>query len=136
MLKALLNTFFEVAVKVTKKLAEFVSSRMQELNLSTHAVARNANNNISNGSVHNIANENVQDIKDATFDALAKGLLMTPGELRAAVAPDTAAVIADMTVKEFVSLKFGGKNTRRSPAEIEMLTNLLDAEIERMQNEE
>lgn len=40
-----------------------------------------------------------------------------------------------MTVKEFVSLKFGGKNTRRSPSEIDMLTNLLDAELERMENE-
>lgn len=44
--------------------------------------------------------------------------------------------IADeMTVTEFVSLKFGGKSTRRSKQEIEMLTALLDAEIERIERD-
>lgn len=45
-------------------------------------------------------------------------------------------IVKDMTVKEFVSLKFGGKPTRRSKAELEMLTKLLEAEIERLQNDE
>ncbi len=51
-------------------------------------------------------------------------------------APSKKEIVKDMSAKEFVSLKFGGKNTRRSKKDIDMLTTLLDAEIERMKEEE
>ena len=52
-------------------------------------------------------------------------------------APPTPKEIADnMSVKDFVSLKFGGKSGRRSRAEIDALTTLLDAEIERIKKEQ
>jgi transcriptional regulator with XRE-family HTH domain len=44
-------------------------------------------------------------------------------------------IVADMTAKEFVSLKMGGKNGRRSKAEIDALTTMLDAELERMKED-
>lgn len=52
-------------------------------------------------------------------------------------APPTPKEIADkMSVKDFVSLKFGGQTGRRSQAEIDALTTLLDAEIERIKKEQ
>ena len=49
---------------------------------------------------------------------------------------DKQGIIESMPVEEIVTLKFGGKNSRRSKAEMQKLRDLLDAEIERMQNEE
>jgi transcriptional regulator with XRE-family HTH domain len=79
----------------------------------------------------------------ATQIALARELNSNFGEewLNEYLTPsDTTSskkeIVQDMTVKEFVSLKFGGKNTRRSKQELDMLTKLLDAEIERMKNED
>lgn len=51
-------------------------------------------------------------------------------------APSKREIVADMTVREFVSLKFGGKHYQRSRVEIDVLTKLLDAEIEKMKYEE
>jgi transcriptional regulator with XRE-family HTH domain len=51
-------------------------------------------------------------------------------------APSKKEIVEDMTVREFVSLKFGGKKTRRSQEEINMLSKLLDAEIQRIKEEE
>jgi transcriptional regulator with XRE-family HTH domain len=45
-------------------------------------------------------------------------------------------IVDNMTAREFVSLKFGGRNTRRSKEEAEMLARLLDAEIERMKRDD
>lgn len=49
--------------------------------------------------------------------------------------PSKKEIAENMSVKEFISLKFGGKETRRSKAELEMLTKLLDAEVERIKKE-
>lgn len=69
-------------MKVNKQLADCVSRRMNDLNLSTHDVARISNGQISNGSVWNIINLRVKDVKDDTLAALAKGLSMTVDELQ------------------------------------------------------
>ena len=50
-------------------------------------------------------------------------------------APSRKEIIKDMSAKEFISLKFGGRNPRRSKTDLDMLTKLLDAEIERMEKE-
>ncbi|MBS1793374.1 MAG: helix-turn-helix transcriptional regulator [Acidobacteria bacterium] len=50
--------------------------------------------------------------------------------------PSKKSIVEEMTVREFVSLKFGGKHHRRSRTEIDVLTKLLDAEIEKMKLEE
>jgi hypothetical protein len=49
--------------------------------------------------------------------------------------PSKKEIVQDMSVKEFISLKFGAKNVRRSRKELEMLTDLLDAEVERIRRE-
>lgn len=45
--------------------------------------------------------------------------------------PSKKDIVKDMSLKEFVGIKFEGKSTRRRKAEIEMLTKLLDAELAR-----
>ena len=50
--------------------------------------------------------------------------------------PPTKKELAEqMSVREFISLKFGGAEVRRSRAELDMLTKLLDAEVERIKRE-
>lgn len=44
-------------------------------------------------------------------------------------------MVKSMSAREFVSIKFGGRQSRRSKAEAEMLAKLLDAELERMKQE-
>jgi transcriptional regulator with XRE-family HTH domain len=67
-----------------EQLADLVRSRMEELNLSTNAVARKAGNKISNGTVWNIANSRVKDVKEETLRALARGLDLSEEEVFAA----------------------------------------------------
>lgn len=49
--------------------------------------------------------------------------------------PSKKEVVEAMSVSEFLSLKFGGKQVRRSKTEAEMLAKLLDAEIARIKEE-
>ena len=62
-------------------LAELVNRRMQELNLSTNEVARRSGNAISNGTVWNIQNNRVKDVKEETLLALAKALEISEDEV-------------------------------------------------------
>lgn len=52
------------------------------------------------------------------------------------VTPSKKEIVEKMTAKEFVSLKFGNNKLRRSQSQLEMLTKLLDAEIERIKEDE
>lgn len=49
--------------------------------------------------------------------------------------PTKKELAEEMSVREFISLKFGGKEIRRSREELDMLTKLLDAEVERIKRE-
>lgn len=49
--------------------------------------------------------------------------------------PTKKELAEEMTVREFISLKFGGAEVRRSRQELDMLTKLLDAEVERIKRE-
>jgi transcriptional regulator with XRE-family HTH domain len=96
----------------------------------------------SHATLSQIEND-VHQPEKATLIALAKVLEDNFGEswldehiAKGEAAPSKKEIVEDMTVREFVSLKFGGKKTRRSPAEIDMLTQLLDAEIQRIKEEE
>lgn len=51
------------------------------------------------------------------------------------VIPNKREIIEESSPSEIISLKFGGKNTRRSKTEAEELRRLLDAEIARMKDE-
>lgn len=74
--------------------------------------------------------------------ALAKTLGDNFGEdwldeyINADESPKSKKEIAqEMSVKEFLSLKFEGKNIKRSKKELEALSTLLDAEIERIEED-
>ena len=49
--------------------------------------------------------------------------------------PTRKELAEEMSVREFISLKFGGAEFRRSREELDMLTKLLDAEVERIKRE-
>ncbi len=65
---------------------------------------------------------------DATLDEFINAGEVAP--------PSKKEIVENMSAREFVSLKMGGKNGRRTRAEIDALTTMLDAEIERMKREE
>jgi transcriptional regulator with XRE-family HTH domain len=67
-----------------EELATLVRNRMEELNLSTNAVARKSGHKISNGTVWNIANNRVKDVKEDTLRALARGIDLPEDEVLAA----------------------------------------------------
>lgn len=97
--------------------------------------------NLTHSALSLIEN-NKNDAARKTLIALAKELNDNFGEfwlneylVENTSAPSKKELIEDMTVREFVSLKFGGKQTRKSRKELEMLTHLLDAEIERIKND-
>ncbi len=101
---------------------------------------------ITHSAVSQIEN-NKNDISKKTLIALAKVLNDNFGEswldeyLSDNEPPlSKQDIVKDMSVREFVELKssltFGGKQKRRSKAELEMLTKLLEAEFERMNNDE
>jgi plasmid maintenance system antidote protein VapI len=65
-----------------ESLAEFVQRRMKELNdLSTYDVARLSGGRVSNGTVWNILNERVRDVKPDTLNALARALQVSEQEI-------------------------------------------------------
>ena len=68
-----------------ESLAELVRRRMKELNdLSTYDVARLSRGRVSNGTVWNILNERVRDVKADTLKALARALQVSEEELHGA----------------------------------------------------
>jgi len=78
----------------------------------------------------------------ATLIALAKALESNFGELWLDEflegnqgAPSKEEIVEDMSVREFVTLKFGGKEVRRTRKEVDALVTLLDAEVERIKRE-
>lgn len=67
-------------------LADAVKDRMNELDLNTYEVANAAKlrgHKIVHGTVWNVINQNVKEVKDATLTALEFGLNMPSGTLRA-----------------------------------------------------
>lgn len=50
--------------------------------------------------------------------------------------PNKTDLVKDMSVREFVSLKFGNRSVRRSPKELEALITLLDAKVREMEEED
>lgn len=62
-------------------LARFVRQKMDDLNLSTYDVERRSGGAITHGSVWNILNQRVKDVKSGTLSALAKGLGISEEEL-------------------------------------------------------
>lgn len=69
-------------------LADAVKDRMDELGLNTYEVANAATargHKIVHGTVWNVINENVKEVKDKTLTALELGLDMPSGTLRAII---------------------------------------------------
>lgn len=62
-------------------LAEYVRQKMNEQNLSTYDVERRSGGQITHGSVWNILNQRVKDVKASTLRALAKGLGITEEQI-------------------------------------------------------
>lgn len=62
-------------------LADFVREKMDEQNLSTYDVERRSGGAITHGSVWNILNQRVKDVKAGTLRALAKGLGVSEEEV-------------------------------------------------------
>jgi len=80
--------------------------------------------------------------RDVTIIALARALGSNLGQpdldkylTEGDKLPSKQEVVKNMSVDEFVSLKFGGQQYKRSHRELEMLTKLLAAEIERVKRE-
>jgi transcriptional regulator with XRE-family HTH domain len=62
-------------------LAAYVRQKMDEKNLSTYEVERRSGGDITHGSVWNILNQRVADVKAGTLRALAKGLGVSEDEI-------------------------------------------------------
>lgn len=96
---------------------------------------------VSNSALSQIENNKTEPSRK-TLIALAKalgdnfGLEWLDEHLSGVEAPPSKREIVEkMSAREFLSIKFGGGQGRRSKAEAEMLAKLLDAELERMKNE-
>ena len=66
-------------------LAEYVQQHLQRPGVSTHTIAQNAGGGISHGTVWNIANQHVNEVKERTLVALARGLGVSFEEVQAVV---------------------------------------------------
>lgn len=98
--------------------------------------------NLTHSALSKIEN-NKNDVSKKTLIALAQELNNNFGQswldeylLKNNSVPSKKEIAEKMSVKEFVGLKFGGKSSRRSQKEIDALTTMLDAEIERIKEEE
>lgn len=82
-----LAEIFAIRLRVQdlKGLARFVQEQMSAQNISTHEVAKRSGNAISHGTVWNIANQQVKDVKPSTLTALAKGLRVSEDDILGAV---------------------------------------------------
>ncbi len=120
-------------MKVTKKLAKCISDRMDELNLSYKDVESNSRGTISNGSVWNIVNERVKDVKEETFNNLAKGLKMTPAELLERLESDTKQEFKHSEIE--VLLHEADSLTKKDLEEMQPIWNMVKAEIRRRKAE-
>lgn len=97
---------------------------------------------ISHAALSQIENDK-NNVSKKTLIALAKTLGNNFGETwldeymnGTLAAPSKKEIIEDASVEEIFTLKFGGKNTRRSTADIIKMKKLLDREIEKMINEQ
>lgn len=95
----------------------------------------------SHATLSQIENDK-HDTEKATLIALAKELNDGFGEewLNEFLngndsAPNKSEIVRDMTAEEFISLKFPEKKKRRSKTELDMLTKMMDAEIEKMKRD-
>lgn len=96
---------------------------------------------VEHSSISRIENGKTEPA-NKTLIALAKALNDNFGEawldehLKGNEPPLSKKEVAEeMSASELISLKFGGKTTRRSRKEAEMLAKLLDAEVERIKRE-
>lgn len=95
--------------------------------------------NLTHSSLSKIENDK-NDASKKTLIALAKELQDNFGEswldehiyASHESVPSKKEIVEDMSAREFVTLKFGGKRSTRSPKELDALVTLLDAEIARM----
>ncbi|HEY0545273.1 MAG TPA: helix-turn-helix transcriptional regulator [Pyrinomonadaceae bacterium] len=62
-------------------LAKYVRQKMDEQNLSTYDVERRSGGTVTHGTVWNILNQRVKDVKSSTLSALAKGLGVSVDEV-------------------------------------------------------
>lgn len=72
---------YSVVSAIQEELAEFVRIRMRELRLSYADVANRSKGEITHGTVWNIVNNRVKEIKQSTLRALAVGLGVPEEEL-------------------------------------------------------
>jgi hypothetical protein len=72
---------YRVVRLLKKELANYVKRRMGELNKSYQGVADGSRGLISHGTVFNIANERVKEVKETSLRGLASGLEVTFSEL-------------------------------------------------------
>ena len=77
-----INSVIRFSVQnLQEALATYVRQKMDEKNLSTYEVERRSGGDITHGSVWNILNQRVTDVKARTLRALAKGLGVSEDEL-------------------------------------------------------
>jgi hypothetical protein len=72
---------YRIVRLLKKELAEYVKRRMIELNRSYQGVADSSKGKLSHGTVFNIANERVKEIKETSLRGLADGLEISFSEL-------------------------------------------------------
>lgn len=63
------------------RLAEFIRAEMQRQNLSYNDVANRGGNKITHGTIWNIVNGNVKQLRPESIDAIARGLQLAPEKL-------------------------------------------------------
>lgn len=68
-----------------KALSEYVQRQLQRPGVSTHSISKNTHGAISHGTVWNIANRQVSEVKESTLAALARGLGVSLEEVQAVV---------------------------------------------------
>ncbi len=105
---------------------------MEELNLNPYDIARKSNDKISHGTVWNILNEQVREVKDKTLIVLAK-VLEVDAERLFEMARGQAVTPDESIKKRFdrISLKFS-RLKGESKKTAETLVDLLDRELERL----
>lgn len=116
-----------------KELAEFVTHRMAELNLSNYDVERRSGNAISHGTVWNIQNERVKTIEDDTITALAKALDVEADDLFALTREPAPQINSEAEKKlERIALRFGRIKKPEAQSKAHDLLDLIDRELERL----
>lgn len=118
-----------------ESLEEFVARVMNEKNLTARDVQKNSGDAIEQSTVNKIKNGVITNPSIPKQKALAKGLGVTEAELFAvtlAKETDTSEVMNEKLEK--ISLKFNALPVTKQ-ARLEMLFDMLDREIERIEKE-